>query len=353
MKSWFAAIAALFSLHSFATPLSAYIESTEVGQAFLLNRLNTCYAITPAHVVGDGFFGAIVGGLPSAPNGDADVLMSFGYDLALLRVTGGITDHCDEPYGRASSLDSILSSSTEGRLVSVSANGNRSIQPVTLSNSGLIYTYVAPAPGTQALIKGMSGSLLYVDDQPVGILMSVSAETGQGKVLRYDRATETIAPFFDNSEKEKQVHFELQQDSVAASNNNISVTGWSNPPLDSQSRALNLLDSAPENQWFVRPDRFPIDIEFSLSDDKPRIVNRVTLVGKHVEDKSKLPKDFEILVSSSDSGGWISITSGTLFGADETKLVEFIPTNAKRLLLRIYSHWGNAESVGLSQVLIQ
>ena len=52
-----------------AKPLSAFIESGQVGQALLLNRLGACYAITPEHVIDGGFFATVVAGLPDAPTG--------------------------------------------------------------------------------------------------------------------------------------------------------------------------------------------------------------------------------------------------------------------------------------------
>ncbi len=337
----------------FAKPLSAFIESEEVGQAILLNRMGSCYGITPAHVIDGGFFATVVGGLPSAPQGDADVLMTFGYDLALMRVTGGVEAHCVQGFKKAGNLDTVFAAATVAHLLTVRSDGSVAREQVTITDTGMLYVYVKPMPGGEPLMKGMSGSLLEVGDKPAGMLMSVHPETGNGKVLRYDRVTETIAPFFGNSKRKTRDEVDPGAPLAKEPNLAVAVSNWSSPPLDSESRATNLLDGDSSTQWYARADGFPIDVEIKLSDDKAKVLNQVELVSGGVAPQGRVPKDFEIMVSTKSKGGWMSLSSGTLFTRDESTVVKFAPVRAKRLLLRIYSNWGDAEAIGLSEIRLQ
>ena len=335
-----------------AKPLSTFVDSGEVGQAILLHRLGSCYAITPAHVIDGGFFATLVGGLPSAPQGEADVLMTFGYDLALLRVSGGVEADCKESFQKIANMDKLFGSASTGHLLTVRSDGSIARQQVSIVDTGMLYVHVAPTAGGEPLMKGMSGSLLEVDDRPAGLLMSVDPETGNGKVLRYDRVTETIAPFFAGTRAITPANPAKLTLPTAASQG-YSVTRWTSPPLNAESRAMNLLDGNPASRWYARAQGFPLDIEIKLSDDKAKVVGQVELVSQGVAPQARLVRDFEIMVSTKTKGGWVSVAHGTLFPKDPAKQLQFAPVRGKRLLLRIHSNWGDAEAVGLSGITIQ
>ncbi len=331
-------------------PLPAYIDAGEVGQAILIERLNSCYAITPGHVVNNAFFATLVGGLPSAPQGEADVLMIFGYDLALLRVNGKIQSDCSEPYRLATDMDKLYADKTTAHIVTVRPDGSQSRQPVDIIDTGMLYIHVAPLSDEQPFQKGMSGSLVEIANNPAGLLMSVDSESGYGRVLRYDRMTETIAPFFQKSATDKiDIAMPEPQDISG-----LSILSWSNPPIGENYRARNLVDGDPGSVWLAKADVFPVDVEIHLGKEKNRTINQVELIWEAIPAAEKLPKDFEILVSGKEEGGdWISVTSGTLFFNDKRKSIPLVPTRGKRVLLRIYSNWGSRESVGLGEVIVR
>lgn len=336
-----------------AKPLPAFVDAGEVGQAILLNRLGTCYGITPAHVIDGGFFASVTGGLPDAPQGDADVLMTFGYDLALLRVSGGIESECTEGYQRQQNQDALFAEATTGHLLTVRSDGSVSRQQVSIVDTGMIHVQVKPMAGGEPLMKGMSGSLLEVRDRPAGLLMSVDPENGHGKVLRYDRVTETIAPFFGNTGSAAAQKAAARAAPAKAAIEGLAVIRWSGPPLDGNSRALNLLDGNPDTAWYTPPRDFPIDVEIQLSEGKSRVLRQVELVAGNVTPEQRLPRDFEVMVSTRDKGGWHPVGSATLFAADGGSILQFAPVRGRRLLLRIHSHWGDSEAVGLGELRIQ
>lgn len=336
-----------------AKPLSAFIESGQVGQALLLNRLGACYAITPEHVIDGGFFATVVAGLPDAPQGDADLLMTFGYDLALLRVSGGVEAKCNEGYHKVISLDATFSATSTGYLYSVRSDGSTGRQQVNIVDIGMLYVHVSPVAGGEPLMKGMSGSMLQIGDRVAGMLMSVDPANGHGKVLRYDRITETIAPFFGESGSAAAAAVTDKAPLPVAAIAGVSVLRWTSKPLDESSRAHNILDGDVTTAWQARVEKYPVDVEIQLSTGKSMILTEVALIAGESVPPQRLPRDFELMVTTRDKGGWVAIANGTLFAKDGGKTVQFAPVRGKRLLLRIHSNWGDPEAVGFAELGIR
>lgn len=336
-----------------ANPLSAFVESDEMGQAILLNRLEVCYAIAPTHVVHEGYYAALVGARSSAPKGEADEGVSFGYDLTLMRVQGGIEKYCTESYRRVPSQNEIISNATTGHILTAGSMGSMTRQHVSIIDTGLLYLYVSPINQEQPFMKGMSGSLLEIDGNPAGMLMSVDAETGNGKVLRYDRLMETIAPFFGAVTDEtvgllKKVNNEPKRDSINLAK---EILSWSVPSLDANSRAQNLLDQGTDAIWYGKLGDYPVEIDVLLSEEKPVVLNQVELIVGNLRPANRAPRDIEILVSSQEGNRWMPVISSTVFKSDNKKVLTFAPVRAKRLKLRIYSNWGDPIAIGLHGII--
>jgi len=352
--AWVAIWLALFAGAARALPPQAFVQAGEHGQAVLMSRLNECYAITPAHVIGDSFFATLTGGSSLRPRGEADLLQHFGYDLAVLRVTGAVSDHCSFDLAGSSSLEALLTTAGSGQVISVNADGSLSRRNVRVSDVGLVYLRVSPAGPDDQLFKGLSGSLLALGDAPAGILMAVDPETGEGKVLRFDRAMETVQPFFGVGSVAPEVPAVAAEVAQAGPDNlAVRVARWSAPAVSAEYRITHLIDAvAAGTVWLARPAGFPIEVVVELSGEQAQAVDRVILIGEGVEPVQRLPRDFELLVSARTDGGWMPVFSGTYFTTDASREVTFAPVRVRRLMLRIYSHWGDATGVGLAALLV-
>lgn len=332
-------------------PASAFVNSVEQGQAQLLTRLGECYAVTPAHVMGKEWYASLVGQGGGAARGDGDLLQTFGYDLAILRVTGGLARNCGGALGRVAILDKLLSGASSGSVLSINADGSVTRRNVTLNDAGLLYVRMRPRTAQDELFQGLSGSLLEVAGQPVGILMSVDASTGEGKALRYDRAVETLRPFFGMSPATAATEAAPKPvDATPASQPEIA--SWSSSPLSADVRAANLVDGNDATTWYAVADAFPLELVFDLPGKRPWAIDHLRLIGTGVEPRQRLPKDFEVMISNNTAGNWVPVSSGTYFTRDDSKQVVFAPVRARRLMLRLYSNWGDADAVGLSGVEI-
>lgn len=349
-------IAALVVLTAFAGPLAArfpdqaFINAGEQGQAVLMNRLGECYAVTPAHVVGDALFSTLVGAGESRSRGDGDLLQVFGYDLAILRVTGGLSARCDTAVEQVNSLDRHLVSEASGQVVSVNPDGSVSRRHVIISDVDILYIRVNPVGEQDQLFKGLSGSLVVLEGLPVGLLMSVDPETGDGRALRFDRALETLRPFFGLSTGNDEPSGQEEPDRQAVDTGNLAreVLSWSSAPLDADHRAVNLINGS-SSLWLAHADEFPIEVVVDLAGDRAVAIDRVELVGNGITPPERLPRDFEVLISTSADGRWLSVHTGTYFQSEPARIVRFAPVRARQVMLRIHSFWGDGTAVGLSE----
>lgn len=325
-----------------------YVKSGEIGQGFLLNRLDQCYLVTPAHVIGNEFFASLTGGTNLRALGEAEPIQTFGYDLSILSVNGAVKKECHTNINQFQSINSLLQNATKLSVSSVNSDGSKSLVPVTLTDKALVHLRVKPDSVNFPLYKGLSGSLVFIDKLPVGILQSIDSETGEGILLRLDRAIETIKPFFQASSMHQKTT--VNPPKIDGTQNvALSVEKWSQQPLDGDSRIANLLDGKNETSWRVLPSTLPVTVELSTGGHLKRI-NQL-LLSNHSGKKETFVKDFEILSSRKVSGkrGWNTIYSGTWLNNKTDIVINLPPTKAKRLMLVIHSHWGSQQALSLSE----
>lgn len=317
----------------------------------LVSRLGACYAVTPGHVVGGEIFATLKGGSGGKALGDADLLQKFGYDLAILRVRGRLAASCGDSLRSIPDLGDVLGAETSAAVSSVNPDGSVSRRPVTITDVGLVHLRVRPASDADRLFQGLSGSPVLVGDRPVGLLMAVDAATGEGRVLRYDRALETLRPFFGQGGGSGVGGGEGTSEApprAGAGSRDLVVRAWSSPPLGAEHRAENVTRQA--GVWYAQARDFPVDLELAFPSDAVRTLHGVRIISEGVEPPERRVRDFEVFVSGSNDGGWMSVRSGTAFQTDDGKTLRFAPVRAKRILLRVHSHWGAEDAVGLGGV---
>lgn len=336
---WMIATLMLSSGHLLANafPPQAFVQAEERGQALLFTRLNNCYGVTPAHVMGSDFFASLMGTGKNRPVGDADFLQKFGYDLSILYVSGSLSQHCGNNITDIPNLDDLLNGATRAVVSSVNDGGELTRQTQTVIDKGLIYFRVRPESPSDRLYQGMSGSLVIVNEQAAGILQSVDAETGEGKVLRLDRALETVRPFFrSNDNNTETIPISVAQPTISSK---IEVIEWSEPPSSAEHRASLLVD---KNEGYWRAGaKFPQSISLKTIGDELVSMTSIELHADSISAKEELVKDVEIL-GSLDGERWNSIGSGTFVKSRASLTIRFSPVKYRFFRVKVYSNWGGA-----------
>ena len=327
----------------------AFVSSGENGQAVLLNRLGRCYAITPAHVLGNAGEGKLTG--LSATVGLASLLQTFGYDLALMEVYEGPLElRCHDTYRQHIDVEDALRKSGAVTIQSLNEDGSVIRRRAIVTSFNLLTISIKLENADDKFFQGLSGSLVIGGDTAVGMLMSVTPDTGVGTALRYDRLTETIAPFFAGQTSERKSELHPPKIPDEQSSTKLRVLNWNAHPVDALSHADNLIgrSAAP---WVAEFNRKPVEILFEYYGDTP--IHLISLSSEGCTNLGDLPRDFEILGAQQTTGRFTSLKAATMPSKGGAIQVTFAPVRVKRILLRIYNNWSGSSKVTLGKLWIE
>jgi hypothetical protein len=187
----------LFSGHLFAS--DAYIKTdSSIGQGFLFERNNICYLGTPKHVVEDA--NSINFMTADRKNHDAKIEKLFEVDLAILKVKNPKACSFKQPEGKTR-LRSLLKIYRDGILKSRLSDGSILQTKITITGiDETEYLQITPQKKKDILKQGYSGSILYVADQPAGMLLEVDDEN-IGYVYRQDALSNKLKSYFQQDNK--------------------------------------------------------------------------------------------------------------------------------------------------------
>jgi len=364
MKKFNPLLVTLFCLASLpsanAKITQAHVTAGEVGQGFLVERLDQCFLITPKHVVNEELFGNLIGGTDFRSRGEAYPVQTFGYDLTIMVSDGAINRECGIAFSQLpTELPNLVSGASRLSVSSVNSDGSSTVTPANLLDSDLLYLTIEPSNENMIFAQGMSGSLVFSQDTPVGMLQSVDSATGQGRVLRMDRLTETLKPFFGASAgvvKTEMDDAESESGRVSLRSSSKSIPmellEWSHNPVRG-SRTSYLIDGDDETQYtFEVETASQIVLEFSLGEELVEF-SSIRLVSA-LQDGSARVRDFEILAARTSEGrrGWRSVFSGSLMPRETVKEVQIVPTGAKRVRLIIRSTWTEGAAITLNELTL-
>lgn len=321
-------------------------RSRPIGQAFLTHRAGQCWAILPTHVIKEAGSLAFVreGGLL----GEAEETHDLGDDLGLARVEGAITRSCGSGIATISrAVSRRVRDSSVALVRSVNADATLAQLPVAVvDDDGEGTLRVRPVDPDEQIQKGQSGSLLVIDDAPVGMLLSVHARHGVGRVLRLDAMLERVEAFLAGLDAEAPAR---APGAVAPAR----VIAWSASPVDAEHRAANLLADGDAPGWRVRVDAWPVEIELALAGEK-----RVALAGVELDASDvpapERPGQIEVLVAASrERPRWRSVWSGALSYEGARASLQWAPSWARAVKLRFHPADGGARTLGLNRVRLR
>jgi len=325
-----------------------------IGQAYLTHYGELCVALLPTHV-------ATEAGTPAfllegnALLGESDAVSDLGDDVSVAVVSGSASEDCGYSMSTISrAINSLIRDQGLATLRSVNGDGSLARMAVAIiDDDGHTYLRVRPTSDRIQIRKGHSGSLLMIRDQPVGMLLSVNARHGVGKILRFDallsRAEAHLAGAARPAAGVQPVTTSAAaRGDLAASANGGKVTGWNTLPVDAEHRAANLLGGAAAPYWRSRVETWPVEVEVDLAGEKV-VINRIELDGNGVPDPGELPKRVEIFVNVSSEGKkWRSLLSREAqYDANGVAVFTLAPTWARQVKIAI----GNSRSGGTTTSL--
>jgi len=331
----------------------------EIGQGYLSHYGSRCLAIMPTHVVQEaGDVAALLREGTDPLLGESTSFTDLGDDVSVADVSGAISNDCG--YSTMAVSRAVGNRIKANALASVrSVNGDGSIAQLSVTiidDDGERFLRVQPTNDINQLRKGQSGSLLMSGDTPIGMLLSVNARFGVGKVIRLDAMFEKIDGFVSGPRSA------VAASAVTATGGKVasrqadaggSIISWSAMPIDADHRAGNLVASDESPAWIANVDAWPVEIEMDLAGDRIAIAG-IELHSQAVDDPGTLPSAVELMVSSTESGRrWRSISGGTIVFADGVARISTAPSWARhvRLVITGAANGGNVVALGRLRVI--
>lgn len=351
----------LFILNKYVSAQQALVRSYDspalsIGQAFLVHYGKKCLAALPNHVVTEAGIPYFLREGRDSILGEAESVENLGDDIAVALLSGRITKHCGYSITTISrAIDNILQSQGLGTLRSVNGDGTIANMAATVvDNDGQTFLRVQPSNQDIQIRKGQSGSLLMVNNQPVGMLLSVSSRYGVGKLIRLDTLLERIESHMavaslTPDDKPSQVE---DDQNLASYAQGAKIVSWSTVPTDSNHLTANLIADKKAPAWRTKVDHWPTEVEIDLADDKV-VIDSILLDGQGVL-KTELPKRVEILVKiNPDVELWRSLMNRNVeFSEKGLATFKFAPTWARQIKIAIWETQGNRDVVSLKRIRV-
>jgi|GEM_PF-1637643 len=319
-----------------------------IGQSFLASYGEKCIAFMPGHVAREA------NNRPSFLKegkqpilGTSQHLVDLGDDASMGFVQGEIAQKCGSSTSLISrAVDTHVQKSGLATLRWINFDGSQgNIAVSVLDHGDPVFLRIQPANSQQQIRKGMSGSVLWANGHPVGILLSVNAARGRATVFRMDELLTraeaelrgNIGTDYTNKNLSENTSTSSAPDNLLAVAQGAAVTAWSAMAVSADKQAVNLLDPASNQGWQVAVQRFPVSVEFNLVGEK-QALSRIVLSGEHVTDVSSLPKRATVMFNLSSSGkNWRTFSTVDLNFENSRKIeIRFPATWVRDLRLDLF-----------------
>lgn len=196
MVQWIVAGYLLLATGLAASAAPILVQGEEIGQGVLRVRSGECFAIVPEHVIGFGLGLKVMSA--SRVWAPASIETTFGDDISVIRVASQGRITCGMGWPVINNLDELLteavSRSLQGSILRVRETGGVVAYPVHFMGMDDRYVEVRTVDQMDEAFKGVSGSQLLLDGQPVGMVLST--ENGLVKAYRHDALSHIVARFF-------------------------------------------------------------------------------------------------------------------------------------------------------------
>lgn len=343
-------------------PVLAWVETKTPGRGFLFSRLDACYLVTPGHVVQGQANADLRGSGQGKPFGRGElVAVDAAADIALLRVSGPLAERCGLDYVSGVEASKLVSTAA-GLLSYADAKGNIWRDQVDIIDVDAEFLRIRAAKIGPELSAGQSGSLLVIDGNPAGMLLTVHTGEGWKKgvatVRRYDDLWPRVSQMLESAARAAAAKprpgaygVEGDLDNLASSERGARMVAWSAQPTNPLWHADNLLGRSCVGHWEAILEARPIDLDLELAGQRVQPIRRVE-VRRCADLDIGSPEILELFVSV-DRSSWSSVGAVAFNSPTGTALWDFGPRRARYLRVRINGHRDTSSRIGLSKIIVQ
>jgi hypothetical protein len=248
---------------SFSSDAYIKVDDNELGQGILRQRGFECLLITPAHVVENAFKVDVT--VADKTKYSAEILELFPGDISVLRISSDESSMCRHAsWSYTTHLNALLEKEKQGELRTMLADGSIRRTPVDIVGYDQYRNInVRSINKSDAILKGESGSLLYIAGQFSGMLLSVKDDIGN--VIRQDALANTLALFFGDSDQAgKQSPPQLNRKIIAKPPAQEKV-------LTDEPEFSGIIVQSAVAEYFIKlEENSPVRLKFSATGDKEK-----------------------------------------------------------------------------------
>jgi hypothetical protein len=320
----------------------AMVRAGETGQAMLRARGDRCYALTPAHVIGEESAALLTAA--GRVRGEGDVLRrvpAFPEPFSLLTVRGLPPALCPGFEGPPA-LDALLHGRPSGHLRMVRAEGAIERLPLTILSVD-VETLEVQLEGGAPPSQGMSGATIFLGEQPVGLLVDVDPAAGTGRV---DRVFERLGPYFAATLPVAPLRASAASVPGQGHGATLEVVRWTAEPVTAANSARALTEQG------LSPWRVPAD---ARADVVLRLLPGTVMTGitLRLNGLPDPPRTVEIMGGRSESGPWQWIAAFPLEPGDREVTRSVAPIRLPYLMLRASGAQPGQETMALGGVRVE
>lgn len=322
-------------------------RAEELGQAWMVQSGGRCLGIMPNHVAQQANVLSLLREGRSGLRGESREIIDLHDDIAIVLVEGNLAEDCGRTLGSVSrQVEHHLQNSGLGALRSINGDGSVRRLPVTVvDDDGETFLRILPNLESERIQRGDSGSLLMVNSEAVGMLLSVDARAGVGKVMRVDALLNKV-----------QAHLSgiplARVTSAVVPTGVWRISGWNADPVGAAHTTSVLTKPGTDGFWSAHVSDWPAVLEL----DGPQRVRAVRgfefYAGAEVNPKL-LPAQVQVLASvTTDRSAWRSVGTATLTYRENRAQIDFLPVRALKLRIEVFSSQGAEDAVALGRLRV-
>ncbi|WP_417545116.1 hypothetical protein [Marinobacter sp.] len=319
----------------------------EIGQAWMVHSGGRCLGIMPNHVAQQGTVLSLLREGRAGLRADTAEIIDLGDDIAIVRVEGNLAQDCGRTLGSLSrQVEHHLRNSGLGALRTINGDGTVRHLPVTVvDDDGETFLRIRPNLDSERIQRGDSGSLLMVNGQVVGMLLSVDARAGVGKVMRVDTLLDKV---------EARLHEirTVQTKPAAVRSGMWKISGWNVDSTGVSHTTATLTEPGTDGFWSAHVPAWPAVLELD-GPQSIRAVRGVEFTSSPEVDAKLLPAQVQVLTSiKPGSSAWRSVATEILTYHDGRARIDFLPVRALKLRIEIYSSQDAGDAVALGRLQV-
>ena len=276
-------------------------------------------------------------------------------DLALAYVNGPLANECGNPWTQLDGdLSRVFRGNSQATLITIARSGMQVNIPLRVQ--GVMYEHIMleafDKENYPEIGQGKSGSLVTINDIPVGIALRAAEGANQDQIraLRMDAVKNRLDRFIAGSDL--ATHTSKTENQATSAKLDYEVAHWNKLPLTPESGPDNLTKA--NGVYTTDKLSSTLEIDLKLLGEQASTVKKVVINSNTNDDRYTSPKKIVLMASNRADKSRVR----KLVGAENEMSIDGVftarvNTKLRWLLIRVHSVWDSNKPLRIDSVLIE